>query len=85
MNGFAALRAIRHPFALRDTPVICDERQRAGDGAILRYAHRRRRFHEETFSRYEIFFRIERLLDDHRFPAASPRLIIRASPSANNA
>ena len=68
MNGFAALRAIRRDPALRDVPVIM---MSGNEQAMEQFFGTRigaDDFMKKPFSRYEIFFRIERLLDDHLVP-----------------
>lgn len=68
MNGFAALRAIRRDPALRDVPVIM---MSGNEQAMEQFFGTRigaDDFMKKPFSRYEIFFRIERLLDEHLVP-----------------
>lgn len=72
MNGFAALRAIRRDPALRDTPVIM---MSGNEQAMEQFFGTRigaDDFMKKPFSRYEIFFRIERLLDEHLVPRRAP-------------
>lgn len=68
MNGFAALRAIRRDPATRDIPVIM---MSGNEQAMEQFFGTRigaDDFMKKPFSRYEIFFRIERLLDDNQVP-----------------
>lgn len=82
MNGFAALRAIRRDPDLRDTPVIM---MSGNEQAVEQFFGTRigaDDFMKKPFSRYEIFFRIERLLDSNLTPR---RAIPRAEPSPSGA
>lgn len=68
MNGFAALRAIRRDPATRDIPVIM---MSGNEQAMEQFFGTRigaDDFMKKPFSRYEIFFRIERLLDENLVP-----------------
>ncbi|MCG2578225.1 response regulator [Dechloromonas sp. XY25] len=68
MNGFAALRAIRRDPVTRDTPVIM---MSGNEQAMEQFFGTRigaDDFMKKPFSRYEIFFRIERLLDENLVP-----------------
>lgn len=68
MNGFAALRAIRRDPRTRDTPVIM---MSGNEQAMEQFFGSRigaDDFMKKPFSRQEVFFRIERLLDDERIP-----------------
>lgn len=68
MNGFAALRAIRRDPVLRNTPVIM---MSGNEQAMEQFFGTRigaDDFMKKPFSRYEVFFRIERLLDDQLVP-----------------
>lgn len=68
MNGFAALRAIRRDPALRDIPVIM---MSGNEQAMEQFFGTRigaDDFMKKPFTRYEIFFRIERLLDENLVP-----------------
>lgn len=68
MNGFAALRAIRRDPATRDIPVIM---MSGNEQAMEQFFGTRigaDDFMKKPFSRYEIFFRIERLLDENQVP-----------------
>jgi CheY-like chemotaxis protein len=81
MNGFAALRAIRRDPATRDIPVIM---MSGNEQAMEQFFGTRigaDDFMKKPFSRYEVFFRIERLLDDELIPRrAKPRLAEPAPP-----
>ncbi|MPN41333.1 Phosphate regulon transcriptional regulatory protein PhoB [bioreactor metagenome] len=68
MNGFAALRAIRRDPMTRDIPVIM---MSGNEQAMEQFFGTRigaDDFMKKPFSRYEIFFRIERLLDENLIP-----------------
>lgn len=68
MNGFAALRTIRRDPQLRDIPVIM---MSGNEQAMEQFFGTRigaDDFMKKPFSRYEIFFRIERLLDENLVP-----------------
>jgi twitching motility two-component system response regulator PilH len=72
MNGFAALRAIRRYPALRDIPVIM---MSGNEQAMEQFFGTRigaDDFMKKPFTRYEIFFRIERLLDENLVPRRAP-------------
>ncbi len=74
MNGFAALRTIRRDVATRDIPVIM---MSGNEQAMEQFFGTRigaDDFMKKPFSRHEVFFRIERLLDDDHIP----RRIVRA-------
>jgi len=82
MNGFAALRAIRRDPATRDIPVIM---MSGNEQAMEQFFGTRigaDDFMKKPFTRHEVFFRIERLLDDDLVPRrAIPRLADQAIPS----
>lgn len=68
MNGFATLRAIRRDPTTRDIPVIM---MSGNEQAMEQFFGTRigaDDFMKKPFSRYEIFFRIERLLDENLVP-----------------
>jgi len=75
INGFAALRAIRRDPATRDIPVIM---MSGNEQAMEQFFGTRigaDDFMKKPFSRYEVFFRIERLLDHDLIPRrAKPRI-----------
>lgn len=82
MNGFAALRAIRRDPATRNIPVI----MMSGNEQAMEQFHGTRigadDFMKKPFARYEVFSRIERLLDADFVPRrATPRLVGQAIPS----
>lgn len=73
INGFAALRAIRRDPATRDIPVIM---MSGNEQAMEQFFGTRigaDDFMKKPFSRYEVFFRIERLLDDDLVPRRTPQ------------
>jgi CheY-like chemotaxis protein len=75
MNGFAALRTIRRDLSTRDIPVIM---MSGNEQAMEQFFGTRigaDDFMKKPFSRHEVFFRIERLLDDEHVP----RRIVRAT------
>jgi twitching motility two-component system response regulator PilH len=82
MNGFAALRAIRRDPATRNIPVIM---MSGNEQAMEQFFGTRigaDDFMKKPFSRYEVFFRIERLLDADLVPQrATPRLAEQAMPT----
>ena len=68
MNGFAALRAIRRDPTTRDIPVIM---MSGNEQAMEQFFGSRigaDDFMKKPFSRHELFFRIERLLDNNFVP-----------------
>ena len=81
MNGFAALRAIRRDPATRDIPVIM---MSGNEQAMEQFFGTRigaDDFMKKPFSRYEIFFRIERLLDENLVPR---RAVASTEPRADD-
>lgn len=73
MNGFAALRALRRDPVTRDIPVIM---MSGNEQAMEQFFGTRigaDDFMKKPFSRHEVFFRIERLLDDELVPRRSVR------------
>lgn len=82
MNGFAALRHIRRDPATRNIPVIM---MSGNEQAMEQFFGTRigaDDFMKKPFSRYEVFFRIERLLDENLVPRrAAPRAIEPAAPT----
>jgi twitching motility two-component system response regulator PilH len=75
MNGFAALRAIRRDPLTRDIPVIM---MSGNEQAMEQFFGTRigaDDFMKKPFSRREVFFRIERLLDENLAPRrVTPRV-----------
>ena len=68
MNGFAALRAIRRDPVTRNIPVIM---MSGNEQAMEQFFGARigaDDFMKKPFSRHEVFFRIERLLDENLVP-----------------
>jgi len=82
MNGFAALRAIRRDPATRNIPVIM---MSGNEQAMEQFFGTRigaDDFMKKPFSREEVFFRIERLLDATLVPRrAAPRPTEQAAPA----
>jgi len=82
MNGFAALRAIRRDPATRHIPVIM---MSGNEQAMEQFFGTRigaDDFLKKPFSRHEVFFRIERLLDADLVPQRpTPRAAEQATPS----
>ena len=75
MNGFAALRAIRKDPALRDTPVIMMSGNEQATEQFFGTRIGADDFMKKPFARYEVFARIERLLDENftlRRPVLDP-------------
>ena len=74
MNGFAALRAIRRDPQTRGTPVIM---MSGNEQAMEQFFGTRigaDDFMKKPFSRHEVFFHVERLLDEEGIPRrAAPR------------
>lgn len=68
INGFAALRALRRMPVTRDTPVIM---MSGNEQAMAQFFGSRigaDSFMKKPFSRYEVFSRIETMLDEHLVP-----------------
>lgn len=76
MNGFAALRALRRDPVTRDIPVIMISGNEQATEQF--YAHRigADDFMKKPFSRFEVFARIERLLDGQAVPR---RIVVAAA------
>ena len=75
MNGFAALRAIRRDPLTRDIPVIM---MSGNEQAMEQFFGSRigaDDFMKKPFSRHEVFFRIERLLDANFVPRRVQRSV----------
>jgi twitching motility two-component system response regulator PilH len=82
MNGFAALRAIRRDPATRDIPVIM---MSGNEQAMEQFFGSRigaDDFMKKPFSRQEVFFHIERLLDDQQIPRRAAARGPEAQPEA---
>lgn len=85
MNGFAALRAIRRDPFTRDIPVIM---MSGNEQAMEQFFGTRigaDDFMKKPFSRYEIFFRIERLLDENLVPRRIVTPAAAPAPQAESA
>ena len=68
MNGFAALRALRRDPETQEIPVIMMSGNEHATEQFFGSRIPADDFMKKPFSRYEIFFRIERLLDEHLVP-----------------
>lgn len=68
MNGFSALRALRRDPATRNIPVIMISGNEQATEQFFGTRIGADDFMKKPFSRYEIFARIERLLDVNGFP-----------------
>lgn len=66
MNGFAALRAIRKDPQLQDTPVIMMSGNEQATEQFFGTRIGADDFMKKPFARFEVFARIERLLDEKR-------------------
>ncbi|MCL2636555.1 MAG: response regulator [Betaproteobacteria bacterium] len=80
MNGFAALRAIRRDPATRDIPVIM---MSGNEQAMEQFFGSRigaDDFMKKPFSRQEVFFHIERLLDKQQIPRRAATRHAEAQP-----
>lgn len=76
MNGFSALRNLRRDPETKNIPVIMISGNEMATEQFFGSAIGADDFMKKPFSRYEVFARIERLLDDtrvpHRKPVATP-------------
>lgn len=82
MNGFAALRAIRRDPQTRDIPVIM---MSGNEQAMEQFFGSRigaDDFMKKPFSRHEVFFRIERLLDENLTPRRATQRMTEAQLEA---
>ncbi|HEX6734964.1 MAG TPA: response regulator [Azonexus sp.] len=82
INGFAALRAIRRDPQTRDIPVIM---MSGNEQAMEQFFGSRigaDDFMRKPFSRQEVFFRIERLLDEDLVPRRASARLAEAQPEA---
>lgn len=68
MNGFAALRALRRDPATREIPVVMISGNEQATEQFYAQRIGADDFMKKPFSRYEVFARIERLLDADRVP-----------------
>ena len=68
MNGFSALRHLRRDPATRNIPVIMISGNELATEQFFGNAIGADDFMKKPFSRYEVFARIERLLDAHQVP-----------------
>ena len=68
MNGFSALRNLRRDPATRNIPVIMISGNELATEQFFGNAIGADDFMKKPFSRYEVFARIERLLDDNKVP-----------------
>ena len=72
MNGFAALRHLRRDPATRDIPVIMISGNEQATEQFFGTRIGADDFMKKPFSRYEVFARIERLLDANCIPRRLP-------------
>lgn len=85
MNGFAALRAIRRDAQTRDTPVIM---MSGNEQAMEQFFGTRigaDDFMKKPFNRQEVFFRIERLLDENGIPRRNSQPAATPQPPSSQA
>ena len=68
MNGFSALRHLRRDPATKNIPVIMISGNELATEQFFGNAIGANDFMKKPFSRYEVFARIERLLDDDHVP-----------------
>lgn len=68
MNGFAALRALRKDPATKDIPVIMISGNEQATEQFFGTRIGADDFMKKPFSRFEVFARIERLLDENQIP-----------------
>jgi twitching motility two-component system response regulator PilH len=73
MNGFAALRQLRRDPATRDIPVIMMSGNEQATEQFFGTRIGADDFMKKPFSRFEVFARIERLLDETDVPRRLPR------------
>ena len=78
MNGFAALRALRRDPSTRDIPVIMISGNEQATEQFFGTRIGADDFMKKPFSRFEVFARIERLLDENLMP----RRVITAEKTA---
>jgi len=78
MNGFAALRTLRRDPATQDIPIIMISGNEQATEQFFGTRIGADDFMKKPFSRYEIFARIERLLDENQIP----RRVIMAKKTA---
>lgn len=78
MNGFAALRHLRRDPQTRDIPIIMISGNEQATEQFFGTRIGADDFMKKPFSRFEIFARIERLLDDKQIPRRIP-----AAPEAS--
>ena len=72
MNGFSALRNLRRDPDTKDIPVIMISGNEMAADQFFGSAIGADDFMKKPFSRYEVFARIERLLDDTLVPQRKP-------------
>lgn len=72
MNGFSALRNLRRDPQTKDIPVIMISGNEMATEQFFGSAIGADDFMKKPFSRYEVFARIERLLDDKQVPHRKP-------------
>lgn len=82
MNGFAALRHLRREPVTRDIPVIMISGNEQATEQFFGTRIGADDFMKKPFSRYEIFARIERLLDENLVPRRMPMVRDAMHPNA---
>lgn len=82
MNGFAALRHLRRDPVTRDIPVIMISGNEQATEQFFGTRIGADDFMKKPFSRYEIFARIERLLDENLVPRRMPMVRDAMHPNA---
>jgi DNA-binding response OmpR family regulator len=84
MNGFAALRAIRRDPQTRDIPVIMMSGNEQAMDQFFGTRIGADDFMKKPFSRHEVFFRIERLLDESLTPRRATQRMTEAQLEADD-
>lgn len=91
INGFAALRALRKNARTRETPIIMMSGNEQAKAQFFGVHIGADDFMKKPFSRFEVFARLARLLDDERVPrrppsgASAQNARLSAAPSSGNA
>lgn len=85
MNGFAALRHLRRDPQTRDIPIIMISGNEQATEQFFGTRIGADDFMKKPFSRFEIFARIERLLDENQIPRRMPMNHDASSPTPASA